>query len=100
MAHEPASHSTATPSFNLADHRETYDGFLRGSTAVALTCAYVLVALCMFAFGSGATVFWGFTGLILGVAVITLDTVSGSRTWALSIGLLVLFGLFTAMRVS
>jgi hypothetical protein len=54
----------------------------------------------MFAFGSGAAVFWGFAGLILGLAVITIDTVSGSRTWMLSIGLLVLFGLFTAMRVS
>jgi hypothetical protein len=100
MAHEPASHSTATPSFDMADHRSTYEGFLRGSTALALACAYILVALCMFAFGSGAAVFWGFAGLILGLAVITIDTVSGSRTWMLSIGLLVLFGLFTAMRVS
>ena len=100
MAHEPASHSTAAPSFDLSDHRATYEGFVRGSIALTLACAYVLVALCMFAFGAGATVFWGFAGLILGFAVITLATVSGSRTWALSIGLLVLFGLFTAMRVS
>jgi hypothetical protein len=60
----------------------------------------VLVALLMFAFGSGAAVFWGFAGLILGLGAIAIDTFSGSRTWMLSVGFLVLFGLFTAMRVS
>lgn len=100
MAHEPASHSNATPSFNLSDHHATYQGFVRGSIALSLACVYVLVALAMFAFGSGATVFWGFAGLILGFAAIAIETISGSRTWMLSIGLLVLFGLFTAMRVS
>ena len=81
-------------------HRSAYDGFVRGSIAVALHCAYVLVALCAFAFGSSFNVFLGFAGLIAGVIAVLIDFRSGSHRWLLSLGVLVIFGLITAVSVS
>ena len=43
--------------------------------------------------------FTGFAGLIIGVIAVLIDARSGSQRWLLSVGVLVLFGLITAMNV-
>lgn len=93
-----AEHST-NASF-MADHRATYQGFVRGAIVIVLACFYVLVALCNFAFGHTATLFVGFAGIVVGLIAIAIDARSGSRTWALSLGLLIAYGIITAINVS
>lgn len=80
-------------------HRSTYSAFLRGSVALSIICGYVLVALCSFAFAKSLAVFTGFAGLTIGLIVVLIDARSGSERWLLSIGVLVLFGLITAINV-
>jgi hypothetical protein len=64
-----------------------------------LVSFYVLVALVSFRFAHTLNVFAGFAGLILGFIAITIEARMGSR-WFLSLGVLVLFGLITAVNVS
>ena len=85
---------------DVAAHRGTYGNFVRGSVALGLICAFVLVALCSFAFGHTLNVFTGFVGLIIGVIAVLIDARAGSQRWLLSVGVLVLFGLITAVSVS
>ena len=80
-------------------HRSTYEGFIKGSVALSIHCGYVLVALCSFAFAHTLNVFTGFAGLIIGTIAILNDVRTGGK-WYLSVGLLVLFGLITAVNVS
>jgi hypothetical protein len=84
---------------DIAAHRSTYANFVRGSVALGLICAFVLVALCSFAFGHTLHVFTGFAGLIIGIIAVLIDARSGSQRWLLSVGVLVLFGLITAISV-
>lgn len=81
-------------------HASTYDGFIRGSIATVLLCAFVLVALASFAFGGTLNVFIGFAGLIAGLIAALIDIRSGSHRWFLTIGVLVIFALITAVNVS
>jgi hypothetical protein len=85
---------------DMAAHRSTYANFVRGSVALVLICAFVLVALCSFAFGHTLNVFIGFAGLIIGVIAVLIDARSGSQRWFLALGVLVIFGLLTAISVS
>ena len=85
---------------DIAAHQSTYGQFVRGSVALALTCAFVLVALCSFAFGHTLNVFIGFAGLIIGLITVLIDARSGSQRWFLALGVLVIFGLITAISVS
>lgn len=85
---------------DIAAHKSTYGNFVRGSVALGLICALVLVSLSSFAFGQTLNVFTGFAGLIIGVIAVLIDARSGSERWLLSIGVLVLFGLITAVSVS
>ena len=80
-------------------HRSTYDAFIKGSIALSIHCGYVLVALVSFAFAHTFSVFTGFAGLIIGTIAIFID-VRTRGNWYLSVGLLVLFGLITAVNVS
>lgn len=80
-------------------HRRTYDAFIRGSVALGIICGFVLVALASFAFGKSLNVFIGFAGLIIGCIAVLIDARSGSQRWLLSAGVLVLFGLITAVNV-
>ena len=81
------------------DHRSTYVGFLKGSAALALICFYVLVALVAFRFAPSYSILLGFGGLILGVLAVLIDARAG-KAWYFSGGLLVVFGLITAISVS
>ncbi|MGE3874208.1 MAG: aa3-type cytochrome c oxidase subunit IV [Parvibaculaceae bacterium] len=85
---------------DISAHRATYANFVRGSVALGLICAFVLVALCSFAFGHTLNVFTGFAGLIIGVIAVLIDARSGSQRWFLATGVLVIFGLLTAVSVS
>jgi hypothetical protein len=84
---------------DLNAHQKTYGAFVRGSVVLGIVCALVLVSLCSFAFGKSLNVFIGFAGLIIGVIAVLIDARSGSQRWLLSIGVLVLFGLITAVNV-
>lgn len=84
----------------IEDHRATYQAFLRGSIAVILLVGFTCVALVSFRFGHSLNVFLGFLGLILGVIGVVIDARMGSKRWGLSLVLLVLFGLVTAMNVA
>jgi hypothetical protein len=85
---------------DIAAHQSAYGNFVRGSIALGLICAFVLVALSSFAFGHTLNVFTGFVGLIIGVIAVLTDARSGSQRWLLSLGVLVIFGLITAISVS
>ena len=94
MAEQSADHH-----LDMDAHRKTYGAFVRGSVVLAIICAFVVVALCSFAFGKSLNVFTGFAGLIIGTIAVLIDARSGSQRWFLSLGVLVLFGLITAMNV-
>ncbi len=83
----------------LTDHRETYEGFVKGAIVLTLVSFLILVALVSFRFGETLNVFIGFAGLIIGFIAVAIDTRTNSR-WFLSIGVLVVFGLITAINVS
>ncbi len=84
---------------DMEAHRKTYSAFVRGSVVLGIICAFVVVALCSFAFGKSLNVFTGFAGLIIGTIAVLVDARSGSQRWLLSIGALVAFALITAANV-
>jgi hypothetical protein len=84
----------------IEDHRATYQGFLRVSIALIILVGFVLVALVSFRFGQSLNVFLGFLGLVLGLIGVVIDARMGSKRWGLSLVLLVIFGLVTAINAS
>ena len=99
MAGHGADHgSSNSQAHGIDGHRATYEGFLKGSMALSLICGYILVALVAFRFMASYNVFVGFAGLIIGVLAVLIDARAGNR-WYLSGGVLVVFGLFTAIAV-
>jgi hypothetical protein len=96
-----AEHSApSTHAGGIEEHRAAYQGFLRGSIATILMVGFVLVALVSFRFGHSLNVFLGFLGLILGLIGVIIDWRMGTKRWGLSLVLLVIFGLVTAMNVA
>ena len=91
--------SSGTHGDDMEEHRSTYQGFVKGAIVLALVSFYVLVALVSFRFAHTLNVFSGFAGLVIGFTAIAVDARTGSR-WFLSLGVLVLFGLITAINVS
>jgi uncharacterized integral membrane protein len=96
MAEHSSSHSHSQ---DVEAHRTTYDGFIKGSIALTLVCLFVLVALVSFAFGHAWSVFLGLAGLAAGIVGTLIDVKAGSGKWRLSLVLLVLFALITAINV-
>jgi hypothetical protein len=94
-----AEHSSDNHSQDMEAHRSTYGGFVTGSIALSLICAFVLVSLVSFRFAGTLNVFMGFAGLIVGIVAVLIDVRTGGK-WLLSLGALVLFGLITAVNVS
>lgn len=90
------SHSN---SHGFEEHRSTYEGFLKGSIALSIICGFILVALVSFRFAGTGNVLLGFAGLILGILAVLIDARMG-KSWYLSGGLLVVFGLIAAVAVS
>jgi hypothetical protein len=92
-----ASHGPSHEPRGFADHKDTYEGFLKGSVGLSIICGFVLVALCAFRFMDNWNVFTGFAGLILGILAALIDLKTGK--WTLSGVLLVLFGLFVTINL-
>jgi hypothetical protein len=98
-----AEHSAPGPSGHaggIEDHLATYRAFLKGAVATLLLVGFTCVALVSFAFGHSLNVFLGFLGLVLGVIGVLIDWRMGSKHWGLSLTLLVIFGLITAINVA
>ena len=95
-----ADHSPAdNHDHQLRDHRETYEGFITGSIVLTFVSFLILVALVSFRFGESLNVVIGFAGLVIGFIAVAIDARMGSR-WFLSLGVLVVFGLITAINIS
>jgi hypothetical protein len=94
-----AEHSSGNHSQDMDAHRSTYEAFIKGSVALSIICGFVLVSLVSFRFAHTLNVFTGFAGLIVGVVAVLIGARTGGK-WLLSVGLLVLFGLITAVNVS
>ena len=91
-----------TPTSSAMDYEQahgTYSGFLKGAVVLTIMCCYVLVALCAFAFIDRGNVLIGFAGLIIGIIALIVD-LRAANNWYISVGWLVIFGLFTAVMVS
>ncbi|WP_421694242.1 aa3-type cytochrome c oxidase subunit IV [Aestuariivirga sp.] len=91
--------STGTQPHGFEEHEKTYSAFLKGSVALTILCLDVLVALVAFAFIGSGNLLIGFGGLIIGMLTLVLDVRAG-QSWYLSVGWLVIFGLFTAVMLS
>ena len=94
---EHGTHTSSAMDYEAA--HATYSGFIKGSVAVTIFCLYVVVALCAFAFIEHGNVLIGFAGLIIGALALIVDLRAGNN-WYISVGWLVIFGLFTAFMVS
>ena len=68
------------------------------ASLLALVCGFILVALVSFAFVASFNLLLGFAGLILGLLAVLIDARAGN-SWLLSGGLLVIFGLVTAVAI-
>jgi hypothetical protein len=93
-----ADHTPAHTPRGLADHKDTYNGFLLGSVALTMICLFVMVALVAFRFMDSWNVLTGFAGIFAGLLAVAIDLRSGGK-WYVSGGLLLLFGLFVAANV-
>ncbi len=97
-----AEHAHAAPIATGAgaEHTATYAGFLKGAVALVIYCGYIVVALACFGFVSHPlNTVMGFIGLIVGAIAVLIDARAGNR-WYLAGGLLVVFGLLTAISAS
>ena len=90
--------STGTHSHGFEEHAKTYEGFIKGSVALTILALDVLVALAAFAFISSGNVLIGFGGIMIGLLTLLIDLRAGNN-WYLSVGWLILFGLFTAIMI-
>ena len=94
-----ADHSSGNVSKDMEEHRRTYEAFITGAIGLSIICGFVLVALVDFRFDPGHNVFTGFAGLILGIIAVLINVRTGGK-WLLPLGLLVAFGLISAVMVS
>jgi hypothetical protein len=83
---------------DMESHSKTYEGFINGSIITTLLSFFTLVGLVNIGFGKSWPVFWCFAGIIIGTIAVLIDLKAGAK-WYLSVGLLVLYALFTAYNV-
>ena len=91
--------NSATHSHDFEEHEKTYAAFVKGAVALTVLCLYVVVALVAFAFITSGNVLIGFGGIIIGLLALLIDLRAGNN-WYISVGWLVIFGLFTAIMVA
>jgi hypothetical protein len=82
----------------MNDHNSMYDGFLTGSIAASIICGFILVGLVAARFMTNLNVLVCIVGILLGIVATAID-IRANKSWYLSGGLLVLFGLFVATNV-
>ena len=93
-----ADHSPSHTPRGFQDHKDSYDGFIKGTVAISMICLFTLVALVAFRFMPSLNVLTGFGGIILGIIAVLIDLRSSGK-WYVSGALLALFGLFVAANV-
>src|SRR4051812_16909525 len=98
MAEHTLEGPAQTAPMDSSSHLATYQLFLRVTVAGIIHIGFVMVALVSFAFGHSASVFLGFLGLVLGTLAVIIDFRSRSR-YSLSLGLLAIFAIITAINV-
>ncbi len=82
----------------MESHNEVYEGFLKGSVGLSIICGFVLVALVAARFMDWLNVFTCFAGIIAGIIAVLIDA-KANKSWYLSGGLLVLYGIFVAINL-
>jgi len=84
----------------IEEHQAAWEGFVKGCVAVSLMSAFVVVALCDFAFGTSLTFLVGFGGMTVGLIAIIIDARADPSKWYLSTALLIAYGLLVAVRIT
>jgi hypothetical protein len=86
----------------MTDHAATYQGFLKYSVALAISCFIILTSLCIFAFAPSGILYnvLGYGGLILGLLAVIIDIRIDSGKWLLSAVVSAVFALLAAMAVA
>jgi hypothetical protein len=94
-----ADHAPSPEPRGFEDHKATYEGFLQFSTAGALVCLFVVVALVGFRFvNNPLNIFMGFGGILVGLISSLLALRMGGK-WMIPTVLLILNILFVAANV-
>ncbi len=91
---------TEVASHTMGEHEATYEGFVKGTMALSIICAFIVVALCLFGFGTSYTFLVGFGGIILSFVVTYIDARAKSTKWVLSLGSLVAYGVLVALMIT
>lgn len=93
---------TEVTSHDMAAHEATYAGFVKGAVALCVLCAFIVVALCQFAFGKNVPLNYviGFGGIIAGLIAVIIDVRASNPKWLVSFGLLIVYGLLVAVNVT
>ncbi len=91
---------TEIASHGMEDHTATWEGFVKGCVALSLMCAFIVVALCEFGFGTSMTFLIGFGGMIAGLIAIIIDARANPSKWYLSVGLLIAYGILVAVTIT
>jgi Bacterial aa3 type cytochrome c oxidase subunit IV len=94
-----ADHATQQQAQDMSGHERTYEGFLKGSMVLGIVSFLALIALVNVGFGQSLPIFKAFAGLIIGILAVLIDVRSGGR-WYLSLGVLAVFALITAMNIA
>ena len=86
----------------MTDHAATYQGFVKFSVALAISCFIILTALSVFAFAPSGITYnaLGYGGLILGLLAVIIDIRMDSGKWLLSAAVSAVFALLAAMAVA
>jgi Bacterial aa3 type cytochrome c oxidase subunit IV len=84
---------------DVSGHEQTYEGFLKGSIITTLCVGFIMLALINVGFGASLPIFKAFAGIIIGILAVVIDARAGSGRWILSLGVLAVFALFTAMNI-
>ena len=94
-----ADHAPSPAPRGFEDHKATYEGFLQFSTAGALVCLFIVVALVIFRFVDNPfNIVLGFGGIIVGLIASLLALRMGGK-WMIPTALLVLYILLAAANV-
>ena len=94
-----ADHAPSPEPRGFEDHKATYEAFLKFSTAGALHCLFIVVALVIFRFvGNPLNIVLGF-GVILVGLISTLLALRMGGKWMIPVVLLVLYILLAAANV-
>jgi uncharacterized membrane protein SpoIIM required for sporulation len=94
MAEQASRHEAQ----DMGGHERTYEGFLTGSIILGLCCILILIALVNVGFNASHPYLMAFLGIVIGFLSVLIDARSGAR-WMLSIAVVLIYALLTAMSI-